>query len=114
MNEVFVFIDGDGKEHRFDDSPENCVEYNANAKKATLAVMEKLEELLKKHGVKMIGAWIVPSEHLHFMVFDAPSLEAFNALGMEPEISAMGAFNTTEIKMAISAQEAIKMLRETK
>ena len=30
MNEVFVFIDGDGKEHRFDDSPENCVVIRLN------------------------------------------------------------------------------------
>lgn len=88
--------------------------FNEKARKVELALVDKLEELTKKHGVKMIGCWIVPTEHLIVEVYEAPSFEAFQKLGMEPEIMAWYGFNTTEIKPAINFEEAMKMLKQAK
>jgi len=95
-------------------SPENCPMFNEKARKMTLQLANKMEELLKKHGVKMVGFWQVPMEHLLFEVYEAPSYEAFQKLGREPEILAWSAYNTVEMKSAISAEEAMKMLRQVK
>jgi hypothetical protein len=91
-------------------SPENCPMFNEKVRKVTLQLVTKMEELLKKHGVKMVGTWLVPTEHLMFEVYEAPSYEAFQKFGREPEILATMAYNTTEMKSAISAEEAAQML----
>jgi len=95
-------------------SPENCPMYNVKARKAALKVTDKIERLLKKHRVKMVGRWVVHSEHLAIGVYEASRLEAFQKLGMEPEIVAMGAFNTSEMKLAVPIKEVMKMLRKAK
>ena len=84
--------------------------FNEKARKMTLQLVDKMEGLLKKHGVKMVGCWHVPNEHLMFEVYEAPSSEAFQKLGREPEIQAWYAYNTVEMKVAISTEEAMKML----
>ena len=93
-------------------SPENCPGFNEKAGKAQKELFGKLPELLKKHGGKLVGGWAVTSEHLAVGVFEIPSLEAFQKLGNEPEIAAMGAFNTDEYKVAVSFEEIQKMLRQ--
>ena len=95
-------------------SPESCPMFNEKARKMTLQLVNKMEELLKKHGVKTVGFWQVPSEHLMFEVYEAPSLEAFQKLGREPEILAWYAYNTVEMKLAISTEEAMKRLKQVK
>jgi len=95
-------------------SPENCPMFNEKARKMTLQLVNKMEGLLKKHGIKMVGFWQVPMEHLMFEVYEAPSLEAFQKLSMEPEILAWTAYNTVEMKIAISIEEAMKMLKQAK
>ena len=95
-------------------SPENCAMFNEKARKVTLEFLSKLDGLLKKHGAKLLGAWNVSSEHLSLMVIEAPNLAAFEKLGMEPELLALSAYETYEIKMAIGPEEAKKMLQQTK
>jgi len=95
-------------------SPENCPMFNEKARKAVMKLMEKSDELMKKHGVKSLGSWAVYTEHLSFEVYEAPSLDAFGKLGMEPEILALSEFETYEIKLASSMEEAAKMLRQAK
>jgi len=88
--------------------------FNEKARKVTLQLVNKMPDLLEKHGVKMVGLWQVPTEHLIFEVHEAPSLEAFQKLGREPEILAWNAYNTMEMKIAISAEEATQMLLQAK
>ena len=95
-------------------SPENCPGFNDTTRKATVELGDKLEELSKKHGIKTVGVWIVPGEHLVFMVFDAPSLEAFENFNDEPEIDALAGFNTSETKLAYSMQEVMQRLQQPK
>jgi len=91
-------------------SPENCPTFNEKARKAQIEALSKLDGLSKKHGIKRIGAWIVGGgEHLNFMVFEAPSQEAFQKFGMEPEIRVLNAYNTNETKLVMTIEEAMKL-----
>jgi hypothetical protein len=93
---------------------ESCPLFNEKARKVYLEYGSKLEGMLKKHGIKAIANCTVPNEHLSVIVSEAPSLEAFNKLCMEPEIMALNAYETYEIKLALNAEEAFKMLRQAK
>jgi ABC-type enterochelin transport system substrate-binding protein len=94
-------------------SPENCPMFNAKARKVMMEAMDKSDKLMKKHGVKSLGSWSVPNEHTEYAVYEAPSLDAFKELGMEPAIIAMSEFETMEIKPAMSVEETAQMLKHT-
>jgi len=95
-------------------SPENCPMFNEKARKLWLEYASKSEELFKKYGAKRVGAWSVPTEHLYVEVVEIPSLDAFEKLGMEPEILAWGAYETYEVKFAYSLEEVAQMLQQTR
>jgi len=95
-------------------TPENCPMNNEKKRKANLAYFAKWDAWPKKYKAKMVGAWSVPNEHLNFLVIEAPSLEAFQKLRMEPEARAVAATETIEIKIVINKEEILKMLRQTK
>ena len=86
--------------------------FNEEARKLWLEYISKFDELVKKHGIKRLGGWIVPTEHLSVGVFDAPSLEAFQSWSMEPLVLAFGAYETYEVKLAFSMEEAAQMLKQ--
>ena len=92
-------------------SVENCPMNNEKTKKLVLDVTSKLGELANKHGIKIVGSWTVIPEHLMIQVYEAPSLETFLKLQREPEIMKWIANNTTEIKLAMTAEESIKLLK---
>ena len=56
----------------------------------------------------------MPNEHLNLLVIEAPSLEAFQKISMEPEAMAVTASETYEFKLASNIKEITKMLRQTK
>ena len=97
-------------------SPEYCPEFNEKVRKAILELMGKMDGLLKKHGVKMVGAWFgfVSTEHTYYMVFEAPSLEAFQKLSMEPELLAASAHDSQETKIVKNLEEIMKELQQVK
>ena len=95
-------------------SPENCPLFNEKTKKLTLNIADKIEGLANKHGIKVIGVWNVPSEHLIVMLYDAPSLEAYEKFTMDPVMLPWDSFNTTYSKVAYGMEQAIKMLKEVK
>jgi len=95
-------------------SPEDCPLFNEEKRKVNLAYLDKLDAWSKKYGVKMVGAWSVPNEHLNLNVIEASSLEAFQKFSMEPEALAVSASETTEVKVAFNLEEISKMLRQTK
>lgn len=92
-------------------SPENCPSFNEKAKDTFINAFDKSEELAAKHDVKMVGSWTIPTEHVYYIIFDAPSLEAFNDFGMEPDILAMAAFHITEVKIVTNLEEKVKKLK---
>jgi len=92
-------------------SPENCPLNNEKMKAMTLELPDKLGRLEKKHGVKRVGAWTVVPEHLLVWVYEAPSSEALQKFSMEPELLKWMAFNTSEIKLAMTLEESMKLLK---
>ena len=80
-------------------------------KKMALEIVEKMGALLKKHGIKMVGSWSVAREHLSIIVYEAPSLDAFLKLQMEPALMKWMAQHTTEIKIAMAIEETMKLLK---
>ena len=93
-------------------SPENCPLNNEKMKKITLELPEKLGSLEKKHGVRRIGVWTVIPEHLTVWVYEAPSSESLQEFSMEPEMVKWMAWNTNEIKLAMSLEENVKLLNK--
>ena len=92
-------------------SPENCPMNNEKMKKLTLELPDKLGVLEKKHGIKRVGAWTVIPEHLLVWVYEAPTSEALQKFSMEPEMVKWMAWNTSEIKLAMSLEESNKLLK---
>jgi len=91
-------------------SPENCPINNEKLKTITLELPEKLDALETKHGIKRVGAWTVIPEHLTVWVYEAPSSESLQKFSMEPEMIKWMAWNTNEIKLAMSLEESINLL----
>jgi len=92
-------------------SVENCPMNNEKMKKMALEIVEKMGALLKKHGIKMVGSWSVAREHLSIIVYEAQSLDAFLKLQMEPALRKWMAQHTTEIKIAMTIEETMKLLK---
>jgi hypothetical protein len=92
-------------------SPENCPLNNEKMKKLTLELPEKMNGLEKKHGIKRVGVWTVIPEHLVVWVYEAPSSEALQKFSMEPDIAEWMAWNTSEIKLAMSLEESNQLLK---
>jgi hypothetical protein len=62
---------------------------NERSRKVTLDALSKLGELAAIHGVTMLSAWVVHSEHLIAQVLEAASFEALQAFSEEPTIMKM-------------------------
>ena len=92
-------------------SPENCPMFHEKAKKLWVEYIGESEELFKKHGLRRLGGWVVPSEHLSIGVFEAPNLEAFQGFMMDPVCLPFSAYETMEVKLAFSMEEAGQMLQ---
>ena len=93
-------------------TPQNCPMFHPETMKVYAAWLAKWQELATKHGIKYIAACSVNSEHLTVAIFEAPSLEAVQGYSMEPEILAMNMVDSTELKLATSMEEGIKMLQQ--
>ncbi len=92
-------------------SPENCPINNEKMKTMTLELPGKLGGLETKHRIKRIGVWTVIPEHLLVWVYEAPTSEALQEFSMEPEFVKWMAWNTSEIKLAMSLEESNKLLK---
>jgi len=84
--------------------------FNEKTRQIHLNLLNKLEQLMKKYDIKMPGAWFVLPEHTLYEVFDAPSLDVFQKMAMEPEIVQWSAFNTMEMKMVATVDDVKRLL----
>jgi hypothetical protein len=91
-------------------SPESCWIFNEETRQIHLTLLNKLESILKKYTIRMLGAWFVLSEHALYEVFEAPGLEEFQKMAMEPEIVQWSAFNTMEIKLVATVDDVKRLL----
>lgn len=94
----------------FKHSPESCTAYNAKANEAVLELIRKQEARCKKHNVRIIEEYHLPEEHTIYSFYEVPNLQAFLNYNMEPEVLAMGEFETAETKIVFPMAKALKIL----
>ena len=94
-------------------SPENCPAFSEKHRKSTLELIDKVESLAKKHGVKMLGSWTDFPMHTIYMVYKG-SLDAMQKLQMEPEMFGWLSWNTMELKIVITSEEVSAMLKKAR
>jgi len=86
--------------------------FNEKTRQIHLNLISKLESFQKKYNITLLGAWFVLPEHTLYEVFDAPSLDAFQKMAMEPEIVQWSAFNTMEIKIVATVNDVMGLLKQ--
>ena len=91
-------------------APESCPVFNEHTKKVAVAGLQKMDSLLAKHGVKMVGMWNDHGAHVVYNIYDTPSMEAFMALSMEPEMIAFLGFSTVETTVVFGPEEIKTMM----
>jgi L-rhamnose mutarotase len=84
--------------------------FNEKTRQIHLNLLNKLESLLKKYNTRMLGAWFVLPEHTLYEVFEAPSLDVFQKMAMEPELVQWSAFNTMEMKLVATVDDVKRLL----
>ncbi|MCG7855079.1 MAG: hypothetical protein MIO88_04420, partial [Methanoregulaceae archaeon] len=77
-----------------------------------LNLLNKLESLLKKYQITLLGCWFDLPGHALYEVYDAPSLEAFQKMSMEPEIVQWSSFNTMDIKLVSTLDDVMMVLKQ--
>ena len=70
----------------------------------------KLEEAVKKHGIKMLGGYVVIPEHKAYFIYDAPTSDDFGKAMSEPVMIQWLGDNMTEVKRAWTLEDAGKLL----
>jgi len=86
-------------------APESCPVFNNKTRGPTVALIQNMESLLANHGVKLAGMWNDHGAHEVYNIYEAPSMEAFRALSMEPEMMAWLGYNTVETKVVLGPEE---------
>lgn len=79
-------------------SPESCPMFNEHTRKNTVDILQNMETMLKKHGVKLAGMWNDHSDHIVYNIYEAPSMEALMGLFMEPAMQGWLAYNSVQVK----------------
>jgi muconolactone delta-isomerase len=92
-------------------SPESCPIHNEKERRIQLESAAKVSDLAKKYGMKVLGAYAVIPEHKNYIIFDVPSTDAFQKAMSEPAMIQWLGKNMTEIKLAMTMEDAVKMLQ---
>jgi len=90
-------------------NPESCAAFNEATRKATQAAIGQMDALTAKHGIKLAGFWNDLAGHAVYSIFDTPSLDTYFAFVNEPEMVALLATNTCELKPVLSLEETAAM-----
>lgn len=89
----------------------DCAMFNETSKKRVMEWAAKNPELEAKHGVKMVGGWTVPTEHLIVQVFEAPNFDAVQAYASEPDVINVASWNVVEYKVAMKLEDSMKSMQ---
>jgi hypothetical protein len=93
-------------------APESCWMFHAKTRQIHLNLLHKLESLLKKYQVTLLGCWFDLPGHTLYEVYDAPNLDVFQKMSMEPEIVQWSSFNTMEIKLVSTLDDVMMVLKQ--
>ncbi len=85
--------------------------HNEKVRKISIDAVNKMDKLLKKYKIKVVGSWTSMPEHTNISVYDAPSMEAMQKFSMEPEMMAWLGYNTTELKPIMTLEDTMKLMK---
>lgn len=91
-------------------TPESCPIANERTRKLSMSLMQKMPELLQKHGVKLVSSVSSFAEHAEWNVFEAPSADEIQKAFLEPGLSELEGVYTMELKPVFSAEESLKIM----
>jgi hypothetical protein len=94
-------------------TPDDCPAFHEKHRKSTVELISTMDDLTKKHGIKLLGSWTDFPEHIIYNVFEG-SLDAMQKLQMEPCMMDWLSWNTMEIKIVSKSEEILKMLKKAK
>jgi hypothetical protein len=90
---------------------ESCPMHNEKVRKISIDAANKMDKLMKKYRIKVVGSWTSMPDHTNISVYDAPSMEALLKCSMEPEIMAWMSYNMTETKPIMTLEDTMKLLK---
>jgi hypothetical protein len=85
--------------------------FDERNRKITADLFNALDGIMKKYQITLKGCWFDIPGHTLYEVYDAPSLEAFQKMGMEATIAPWSSFNTMEILTVTPLEEIQGMLQ---
>jgi hypothetical protein len=91
-------------------SPDNCPAFNKESKKVMMAVMQLMDPLTAKHGIKVVGTWTDLGAHTIYNVYEAHSPDAYWAFLDEPELFGWLSFSKVENRVVIGPDELAAIL----
>lgn len=92
-------------------SIESCPFTNEKVKKIYIDFYAKYDQLMKKHGIKLVGGWSgMPGSHFNVVVVDAPNMDALMKFSMEPVVMSAGLVQTIEIYPVMTLEETMKLV----
>jgi hypothetical protein len=94
-------------------SPESCWMFNEKNRRIHIDLFNALDSILKKYQISLKGCWFDIPGHTLYEVYDAPSIEVFQKMGMEPAIAPWSSFNTMQIIMVTPLEEVKEMLQSS-
>jgi len=94
-------------------SPESCPITNEKERKFAMEAFARTEELTKKHGIKELGSYVVMPEHAIYMIMEAPSADAMLKYMSEPFMVQFLAHSMNEMKVAMTMEEGMKLVKES-
>jgi uncharacterized protein with GYD domain len=92
-------------------STEHCALHNEKVRKIFVDLWNKMPQLTKKHGIKIVGGWVSPPEHLMVVVYEAPNMEALMSFSMEPEVISSIGFQTAETRPVMTLEESMRLFK---
>jgi len=93
-------------------SPENCPAFEKKYKDVLVNAFEKRGALAAKHKIKVVGVWVNPSSHTTFAVYDTPSMDNLMDFSNEPEMMALGSFQTSVMKPLVTDKQTLAMVKK--
>lgn len=92
-------------------TPESCPQHNEEARKVYNQFYSKLNDLMQKNGVKLVGGWVSTLEHLIVFVCDVQDPMAMMQFMREPEMMAWQSYQIMENRPVRMFDEAMTLLK---
>lgn len=92
-------------------SPESCPMVNTTSRENLIASNQRMNDVAKSLGVKILGTWADMPAHMIFMLIDAPKPEVLSKMAVELHLVD---WNTSITHPVITMQEAMAQLQKKK